>query len=42
MCKVDRKCFVKEEDFKEAYYDSARRIGWQTTISAPHMHARTL
>jgi protein-L-isoaspartate(D-aspartate) O-methyltransferase len=42
MLRVDRKCFVQETDFKEAYNDNSRRIGWNTTISAPHMHARTL
>ena len=42
MKRIDRKCFVKDEDYKDAYTDSARRIGWNTTISAPSMHATTL
>ena len=42
MMRIDRKYFVPEETFHNAYADMPRPIGWNTTISAPHMHAMTL
>ena len=42
MVKVDRKNFVPEAIYHHAYSDMPRPIGWNTTISAPHMHAMTL
>jgi protein-L-isoaspartate(D-aspartate) O-methyltransferase len=42
MVKVDRKYFVPEDMVLHAYSDMPRPIGWNTTISAPHMHAMTL
>lgn len=42
MARVDRKYFVPEETFHSAYSDMPKPIGWNTTISAPHMHAITL
>jgi protein-L-isoaspartate O-methyltransferase len=42
MVRVDRKNFVPEEMYHNAYSDMPRPIGWNTTISAPHMHSMTL
>ena len=42
MSKVDRKNFVPEDMYHSAYNDMPRPLGWNTTISAPHMHAMTL
>lgn len=42
MSKVDRKNYVTEDMYHNAYADSPKPIGWNTTISAPHMHAMTL
>ena len=42
MLKVDRKNYVQEDMYHNAYADMPRPIGWNTTISAPHMHAMTL
>ena len=42
MIQVDRKNFVSEEHYHNAYADHPRPIGWNTTISAPSMHAATL
>ena len=42
MARVDRKNFVPEDIYHHAYADMPRPIGWNTTISAPHMHAMTL
>lgn len=42
MSRIDRKNFVPEEMAHQAYSDIPRSIGWNTTISAPHMHAMTL
>jgi len=42
MQKVDRKNFVTDEMYHNAYSDMPKPIGWNTTISAPHMHAMTL
>jgi protein-L-isoaspartate(D-aspartate) O-methyltransferase len=42
MIRVDRKNFVTEEMYHNAYADMPRPIGWNTTISAPHMHVMTL
>ena len=40
---VDRKDFVPINTLdKDAYNDSPQPIGFNTTISAPHMHANTL
>ena len=42
MLRIDRKCFLPEDMFSNAYTDMPRPIGWNTTISAPHLHAMTL
>jgi protein-L-isoaspartate(D-aspartate) O-methyltransferase len=42
MIRVDRKHFVPDDLYHNAYADMPRPIGWNTTISAPHMHAMTL
>lgn len=42
MIHVDRKNFVPEDMYHNAYADMPRPIGWNTTISAPHMHVMTL
>ena len=42
MVRVDRKFFVPEDNYHNAYADMPRPIGWNTTISAPHMHGMTL
>lgn len=42
MVKVDRRCFVPSDATHLSYSDIPRSIGWNTTISAPHMHALTL
>lgn len=42
MLKIYRKNFMSENMYSEAYDDCPRPIGWNTTISAPHMHAWTL
>jgi protein-L-isoaspartate(D-aspartate) O-methyltransferase len=42
MSKIDRRNFVPEDIIHSAYSDIPRPIGWNTTISAPHMHAMTL
>ena len=39
---IDRAEFVIESSFNHAYLDTALSIGWNTTISAPHMHMYTL
>ena len=39
---VDRGDFVTEDTLQYAYEDSPMRIGWNATISAPHMHAYCL
>jgi protein-L-isoaspartate(D-aspartate) O-methyltransferase len=36
----DRKCYTKQG--AAAYEDSPQQIGWNITISAPHMHAMAL
>ena len=33
---------MSENMYPDAYEDMPRPIGWNTTISAPHMHAVTL
>jgi len=38
MLKVDRADFI----FPKSYYDNPQYIGYNTTISAPHMHAHAL
>ena len=38
MSKVDRKDFVLPKDASNAYNDEPMRIGYNATISAPHMH----
>jgi len=40
MVNVDRRSYVKQE--ATAYADAPQQIGWNITISAPHMHARAL
>lgn len=42
MSKIDRKNYVTDEMYHNAYSDMPKPIGWNTTISAPHMHAMTL
>lgn len=42
MMIINRKNFMPEESSYKAYQDSPLSIGWNTTISAPHMHATTL
>jgi protein-L-isoaspartate O-methyltransferase len=42
MIKVDRKHFVNDETFHSPYADMPRPIGYNTTISAPGVHAETL
>jgi protein-L-isoaspartate(D-aspartate) O-methyltransferase len=37
MCRVPRHLFVPEREQKSAYTDSPLPIGWNQTISAPHM-----
>ena len=41
MLRVDRKNFVPEEIYHSAYADHPRPIEFNTTISAPSMHAMT-
>lgn len=40
MLQVDRGNYVQEKG--SAYQDAPQRIGWNITISAPHMHAHAL
>jgi protein-L-isoaspartate(D-aspartate) O-methyltransferase len=42
MAKIDRKNYVPEDIAHSCYSDIPRPIGFNTTISAPHMHAMTL
>jgi protein-L-isoaspartate(D-aspartate) O-methyltransferase len=42
MSTVDRKHFVPESKIDQCYIDTPLKIGWNTTISAPHMHAITI
>ena len=42
LSKIDRKNFVAVNQQMRAYQDCPLPIGWNTTISAPHMHAHTL
>lgn len=42
MLRVDRKNFVTEDLYHQAYVDHPRPIEFNTTISAPSMHAMTL
>ena len=42
MMIINRKNFMPEDSSYKAYQDSPLSIGWNTTISAPHMHATTL
>ncbi len=42
MQKVDRKDFIPLEQQSKCYSDNPIPIGWNTSISAPHMHALTL
>ena len=40
MLRTDRALY--SSDSSEAYNDNPHPIGWQATISAPHMHAHCL
>ncbi|CAD8189348.1 unnamed protein product [Paramecium octaurelia] len=42
LLSVDRKQFVDESDKIQAYEDYPLQIGYNATISAPHMHAYSL
>ena len=42
MMLINRRNFVPENMQNRAYQDNPLSIGWNTTISAPHMHAQTL
>lgn len=42
MIKVDRKNFINDDTFHSPYADMPRPIGFNTTISAPGVHAETL
>jgi protein-L-isoaspartate(D-aspartate) O-methyltransferase len=42
MARIDRKNYVPDDIMHTAYSDIPRPIGFNTTISAPHMHAMTL
>jgi protein-L-isoaspartate(D-aspartate) O-methyltransferase len=42
MLKVDRAFFVRPQDRQQAYCDYPLNIGYNATISAPHMHAYCL
>lgn len=42
MVAVDRGDFVHPADAPYAYSDCPQRIGYNATISAPHMHAYAL
>ncbi len=42
MMSINRRNFVPESMQNRAYQDNPLSIGWNTTISAPHMHAQTL
>lgn len=42
MLVINRRNFVPENMITRAYQDNPLAIGWNTTISAPHMHAQTL
>ena len=42
MASIDRKNFFPQNSLSKPYSDSPAQIGWNTTISAPHMHAHTL
>ncbi|KAN0055170.1 hypothetical protein ACTA71_008267 [Dictyostelium dimigraforme] len=39
---VDRKLFLEKENVENPYYDEPKPIGYNATISAPHMHALML
>ena len=39
---VDRKNFVPSHLLNKAYFDTPQPIGYNATISAPHMHATAL
>ncbi|KAM9959203.1 hypothetical protein ACTFIR_000267 [Dictyostelium discoideum] len=39
---VDRKLFLENENVENPYYDEPKPIGYNATISAPHMHALML
>jgi len=42
MMTINRRNFLPEGLINRAYQDNPLSIGWNTTISAPHMHANTL
>lgn len=42
MMVINRRNFLPEGLISRAYQDNPLSIGWNTTISAPHMHANTL
>lgn len=42
MMVINRRNFLPENMMNRAYQDNPLSIGWNTTISAPHMHAQTL
>ena len=42
MMVINRRNFLPEGLVNRAYQDNPQSIGWNTTISAPHMHANTL
>ena len=42
LSSIDRIEFVSDDQIANAYNDSPLKIGWNTTISAPHMHTFTL
>jgi protein-L-isoaspartate(D-aspartate) O-methyltransferase len=42
MLQVDRKNYVQDQDAVFAYHDRPLGIGFNATISAPHMHAHAL
>lgn len=39
MLRVDRANYVKTTSIRDAYNDSPQPIGYNATVSAPHMHA---
>lgn len=42
MLKIEREHFVKPENKDSAYKDQPSPIGWNISLSAPHMHAIAL
>lgn len=42
MSQVDRRNYVREWDVANSYEDRPLGIGYNATISAPHMHAHAL